>query len=246
MARFSTASNILNQVAVECGLSPETDPYSSTNDAFIQLQYLLNTAGIELVMYNEWQALIKEYNFTTDTATYPDGEYALPSDYAYMIDQTGWNRSQDVPIGGPFTAQDWAYATGRGLNGSTIYASFRVWENLLQFFPEPPQDAQDISFQYMGRNWIAVTGSTDPTKDAVTVGTDVVLFEPILIQRYLKTKFLDVKGFDTTSSQADFDQIYKILTGKDTGARIVNAGNAGRGYPYLDNYRNTPDTNFGS
>ena len=34
-------------------------------------------------------------------------------------------------------------------------------------------------------------------------------------------------------------------TGKDTGAPILNAANASRGFPYLSPYYNTGDTGFG-
>lgn len=246
MARFSTAIKIINQVAGECGLIPENDPYSSTNQAFIQLRFLLDTAGHELNVLHPWQLMVKEFNFTTSVATNPQGEYDLPDDYSYMIDQTGWNRSELLPVAGPFTAQDWAYVTGRDLVSSTIYASFRIWENKLQLFPQPPPNNQNISFQYMGRNWIADTGTVTPVREEVAQGTDVILYEPLLIQRCLKLKYLQAKGFGTATSQADYDLIFRSLTGKDTGATIVNAARSGRNFPYLDTYKNTPDTNFGT
>ncbi len=44
-----TANEILNQVAAEIGLMPVADPYGSQDEAFIQMRYLLNTAGKELI-----------------------------------------------------------------------------------------------------------------------------------------------------------------------------------------------------
>jgi len=35
-------------------------------------------------------------------------------------------------------------------------------------------------------------------------------------------------------------------TGQNMGAEVLSAGRNRRGFPYLDTYNNTPDTNFGS
>ena len=240
---FTTANNILNRVAAEIGQQPVADAYSSQDPLFIQMQYLLNTAGEELVYLYEWETLNKQATFTTQIGD--SGDYDLPDDFAYMINQTGWVRNQNVPLMGPLSPQDWQYLLGRNLVSSTIYASFRQQENLLRLFPQPPPEGLDIAYEYISKNWV-----NDPTlgpgvyTDAVTKTTDIVLYDKTLISRYLKVKILESKGFDTTKAQDDFNQIFMSLTGNDKGAPILNMGRWGA-FPYLDAYRNVPDTNYG-
>lgn len=237
----STATQILNRVAAEIGLAPVSDPYSSQDPAFIQMRYLLNVAGEELCLSYPWQVLVKSHEIITqDTDT---GDYPLPDDFLYMINQTGWERSENMPLLGPLSAQEWAYLLGRDLVTSTIYASFRIADGLFKLFPQPPTAGLNINFEYINRNWVNDVENTTTT-DNVAKGTDVPLFDRTLISRYLKVKMLEAKGFDSTAAQRDFAQTYGFLTGLDKGARVLNAG--GRvGFPYLNMWTNVPDTRYG-
>jgi len=241
---LATASEILNRVAAEVGLDPVVDPYASKDPAFVQMTYLINTAGEEIAKMYPWELLNREESITTlngDT-----GDYPLPTDFNYMINQSGWERSQQVPLFGPLSAQEWQYLLGRNLVTSTIYASFRINEGLFKLFPQPPPVGLDIHYEYISKNWVS-DGMTPPTyKDLVSVGSDVPQYDKTLIARYLKVKFLEAKGFDTTKAQDDFNQIFTFLTGLEKGAPVLRAGVYGRGFPYLDTYRNLPDTGFGS
>tara|TARA_R110000803_G_C11989465_1_gene321785 strand:+ start:7736 stop:8476 length:741 start_codon:yes stop_codon:yes gene_type:complete len=238
-----TANDILNQVAAEIGLSPQVDPYASQDDAFIQMRYLLNTAGNELIISYPWELMNREATINTTGNT--DGVFPLPDDFYYMLDQTGWERSQNVPMFGPLSPQDWQYLLGRDLVTSTIYASFRIKEGTFNVFPNdpPPQDL-DIHYEYMSKNWVSDGASVPTYKAEVTNGSDVPLYDKTLISRYLKVKMLSAKGFDTGDAKEDFAQIFGFLTGLDKGSEILNAG-SNFGFPYLNSWRNLPDSGFG-
>lgn len=243
MARLSIANDIINRVAVEVGLLKVSDPLSSVDETFIQLSELLNAAGQELVELWPWQILVKPFQVVTqDTDT---GTYDLPDDFSYMIDQTGWEHSSRVAIGGPLSAQDWTYLAGRDLISQSIYASFRLVDNKFDIYPQDPVPAGlDINFEYISRNWVQEQGTGD-RKDLVTVGSDVVMYEPILIIKFLKVKWLQTKGFDTTAAVTELENVWGSRTGKDAGASILSASNNSRGFPYLHPYYNTSDTGYG-
>ncbi len=243
MARLSTANDIINRVAVEVGLSKVSDPLSSADEAFVQLSELLNAAGQELVELHQWQALVRVFELTTKLGD--AGSYDLPDDFSYMIDQTGWDKSNRVAIGGPLSAQDWSYLAGRDLISQSIYASFRLVDNKFDIYPQDPvPDGLNIRFEYMSRNWVQEQPS-GLRKDLVTEGADIVLYEPILAIKFLKVKFLQAKGFDTTAAAQELENMFTSRTGKDTGASILSASNNSRGFPYLHPYYNTADTGYG-
>lgn len=239
---LTTANNIINRVAAELGLLPVENAYASTDPAFIQMKYLLNVAGEELLMATEWELLTKEYSFVTQQGD--SGDYPLPADFFSMINQTGWDRTENVPLMGALSPQQWQYLLGRDLVSQTIYASFRLNEGLFKLFPQPPPTGLDIHYEYVTKNW--VQDGTNPTayKDEITSGADTPLYDKTLISRYLKVKMLEAKGFDSTKAQDDFNQVFSFLTGRDKSPPTLNAGSGG-GFPYLDAYRNLPDTGYG-
>lgn len=244
VSRFITNNDIINRVAVEVGLTAVTDVFTSDDPAFIQLQYLLTASAQELLEMYPWQILTRNYQRTT--VADESGDLPLPADFAYMLDQTGWEQSQNVPLIGPLSAQEWTYLLGRDLVGSTIYASFRFDQNMLRIFPNDPMPAGlDISFEYISRNLFQEVSDPVIYSDTAETATATCLFPPNLITRLLKVKFLEAKGFDSQKALDAFNRAFEAWTGRDKGAPILNAAR-GRGFfPYLDPYRNVPYTGYG-
>lgn len=243
MARLATANDIINRVAIEIGLNKDVNPVASEDESFVRLRGLLDSAGQELVQLNDWQIMQKSFTFTT--APGDDGNYDLPTDFSHMIDQTGWDRTNNVPLGGPLSSQDWAYLAGRDLVDQSIYVSFQLSNNRLSVYPQPPPAGLNISFEYQSRNWIAEQAQTNNRHDIVQTGSDLVLYEPILIVKFLKVKMLEATGFDASAARLEFDTMYDSISGKDEGASVLNASGVTHGFPYISPYRNTGDTGFG-
>lgn len=238
-----TAAEILNRVAAEVGIAPVQAPYASQDPFFVQLQYLLNTAGEELMQAYPWELLVRTHSITTQVGD--SGEYDMPSNFGYILNQTEWDNTNNVPMGGPLSAQDWTYLKGRNLASNTLYASFRIAQGKFNVFPDAPTIARDLSFEFISTDWV-YDPSTNPVsyKKGVDQASDTPLFDKTLITRAVKVKYLEAGGFDTTKAQADYNQIFAFLTGTEKGAPILNAGRGNAGIPYLSGY-NTPDTGFG-
>ena len=241
--RYATANDVINRAAVEIGLNADVDPVSSKDEAYVQLKYLLDSAGQELVQLNNWQMMTRDFSLTTTKLD--TGSYDLPSDFSHMIDQTGWDRTNAAPVGGPLSDQDWAYLAGSDLTSQTIYVKFQLDGGKLQLYPQPPPAGLEISFKYMSRTWVAEQVNTDNRFTTVQTGSDIILYEPILIVKFLKVKMLEAKGFDASSARLEFENMLDSTTGKDVGAPILSAGRNSRNYPYITPYRNTGDTGIG-
>lgn len=242
MARYETAAQCIQQAALECGLVAGSNPYANTDAAIVQMVGLLTSSGRELVLMREWQRLIVSYTLTVvfgDT-----GFYNLPADYGRHVDQTDWNPSNRLPLGGPLTAQDYTYLLATNLASSTIYISFREKDGQFVILPQPPPVGQVITFEYNSRYWVATAGApTVLAKDAPTVPDDILLFDPIIIQKLLKLRFKEAKGFDTSAASQQFNNAIMSLGGMDKSAPVLSAARS-RGFPYIDD-RNVPETNYG-
>ena len=243
MARYLNVNDIINRATVEVGLLPSTDPVADTDDIFIQMEGLLNSAGQELCELNDWQSLVKPYEIIT--ADTDSGSYDLPDDFNYMIDQTGWDRTNRIAIGGPLSAQDWTYLAGRDLVSQTIYASFRQVDGKLDLYPQPPPNGLRLTFEYISRNWLMEQGQTAANRDTIGAGSDICILDPLLTIKFLKLKFLQAKGFDSTAAAMEFDTLLASRIGKSTGAPVLSASRGNRGFPYLTPYGNTGSTGFG-
>lgn len=242
---YVSAATLINDVAVEVGFDANPDPVGSTERQFVQLTRLLNIGIEELSEAHEWEEFTRNESFLTNAVTYPNGVYPLPIDFHYMIPQTQWDRTNDVPIAGPLSPQQWTYLKGRDLVSSTIYASFRPVNGELALFPTPPPDGIDVTFEYQSTNWVRNANDTDYTRRVEASG-DSPLLPPSLVRAFLKAKFLGAKGFQTVTAQEAVSYFLESAGAKDKGAPILNMGRGGSRFPYLNPWYNLPDTKYGS
>jgi hypothetical protein len=219
------------------------DPFASTDKSYIQMKTLLNIAGEELVQLHPWHFLQKTHSITT-VVPGDDGDYDLPTNYQRMVNQTHWESTNQRPLGGPLTPQQWQSLTNADVS-STIDVSFRLRAGGFSIFPQPPENGLQISFEYISRNW--VIDSTDGTTEIsqCVLGGDTPLFDRTLLSRMLKVKWLDAKNLDSTKAQADLNQTFALLTESDKGAPILNAAGGG-GRMRMLGYGNYPETGYGS
>lgn len=156
---FDTAANIVNDAAVEVGLGSVADPFTSQDANFVQLCRLLKSCGRELVQARNWTYLRKEHTFTT-VVNKPI--YALPADFLRMYDQTGWNRTNRLPLGGPLSPQEWQYLKAR-LVGVVFTVLFRPMNRTINLYPDNPTPAgYVIAFEYGSAYWVQSPTGVNP------------------------------------------------------------------------------------
>lgn len=216
---YWTAIQVLNQVAGELGLPQVATITGLTDVQSVQLLSLLNSAGNELLMYYPWEQLTEEYTFNTVDG---QADYDLPTDYKYFTDQTQWDRTNHWPLLGPKSPQEWAWLKG-SLVASLPRMRFRVQDNKFKLFPTPGSSSFEMAMEYVRCNWIvsAIPAPDTPTA-MIAADADVLQYDPWLLIKFVKFKFYELKGFNTTGVNADFMRVFNSLTGKDTGAKILS------------------------
>ena len=245
MAKYDTAVACINGAAVECGLTAVTDPYSSVDPAFVQLCQLLSSGGKELVGAFQWSHLINTYNLTTVLGD--SGNYPLPPDFLEMIDQSGWSSTYRTPLGGPFDSQDWQMVTNNNTLAS-IYLSFRLFKEQISVWPQPPLGGINVNFEYKSRWWVGLYNSGSipaivPQKDSPMAASDIILFDHLMILKFLKVRFKDARGLDSTAAAEEFTTAFNMVTGQNIGAAVLSLTRKTL-FPYLGD-RNVPTTRYG-
>lgn len=222
MARFDTAVDILNDVAVEVGLASVSDPFASQNALWVQLVRLLKTAGRDLVSAREggWQHLVREATITTQVGD--TGVYAVPSDYVSLTDQTARETTNQRLLSGPRSAQEWQYLKASG--AVSVYPQFRIAQSQVWLWPQPPQAGLVVRFEYRSRNWVQSSGATAPDRDAPTASSDTLLFDPHLLSRALILRWKEAKGLDTSAALADYQRALDSVIGQEPGKVLPVGG----------------------
>jgi len=237
---FDTATNVINDVALEVGLGKQTaDPSTSADPNIGRLWGILKNCGQELLGMHDWQDKQVVYNLTTamgDTGVYP-----LPADFDSMVDQTGWQKSYFWPLRGPYSAQMWQRIVNYPTTG--IYVAFRIQNGQFWIWPQPPPIGIGITYVYKTRGWVKLSAG-GALADAPTVGADVINFDRLLIMKFLKLRFLEAIGRDTSAAQKQFDAVFDQKTSASDGAAAELELAKDSRFPFITGF-NSPDTGFG-
>jgi len=216
------ALQLINQVAGEVGLPKVVtlvDPESNEAVQINQLLAAVNSAGNELNMYYPWEQFHKEFKITLVAG---EDKYPLPPDWAYFIDQTQWDTTNHWPLLGPKSAAEWAWLKG-GLLASFPRMRYRVMDNKFNIFPTPTGDSLwELSMEYVSDRWVIGAGTPDANATMVVADGDVILYNPWLMVKYTKLKWMQLKGFDSSAAAGDFQRMYEALKGKDVGAPVLS------------------------
>lgn len=235
----ATASEIINAAANELGL-PTVSLTTSTGDTLAQQSLaLLNALGDELIRVHDWQFLENTMEFTGDGIT---DVFPLPNDFRRQINQTQWDKGNRRPMYGPDSPQMWSWSQ-YGIVSVGIFFRYRILDNQYTLFPVPGPGTS-FALYYISKNWVIDGANPGVTKDKVTAGTDVPLFDRRLMITGLKVKLWAAKGFATKALQDEFDFVLAAEKGQNQGAREITLS-GGDQHLYL-NYLNIPETGYGA
>ena len=214
---YWTAQDVLKQVAGELGLPRPTTITGIEDVQSVQLLSLLNSGGNELLLYYPWEQFVTEWLINV-----ADGinDRPVPDDLSYFTNQTQWDRTNHWPLLGPKSPQEWAWLKG-ALVAPLPRLRFRIQRNLFTLYPTPSPSGTPhmLAMEYISKNW--VESSAGPAS-MIVADSDVLLYDPWLLIKFVKFKFYELKGFPTAGVNGDFMRVFNSLTGKDTGAEILS------------------------
>jgi hypothetical protein len=99
-----------------------------------------------------------------------------------------------------------------------------------------------LSFEYISENW--ADSSAGVGQPQFLADTDTCIFPTRLIVLALKKKYFEVKGFDTSAFQRDYDMQLNIAKANDAGSATLSL--APRVANVLIGWENIPDANYGA
>lgn len=214
---MATLLELVQDATGELALDQPGLVYSSTSTNVRQFLALANAAGNELVKAYEWRILLTDYTFVTTT----DTEYALPSGFDRLVNDTQWDLTSRWPGIGPASSQQWAWLNGQSIASVPRYR-FRLQGNNFQVFPAPSA-GNSYSYEYVSKNWILASDGVT-YKYRFTADDDTHLYDDRLMVLSLKAKILAAKGLDSTIAQQEFIERLEYCQGHDKGAPTLSLG----------------------
>jgi len=213
-----------------------TTQYSITGTAVNQDTYVS-------VVNSSTQVTMSQMASTTTTGgtiNFSQTIYDLPADFETITDRTQWDKTKHWEMLGPEDAQQWQWlksgyiSTGPRVRWRILGGQFQIW---------PPMTTSEyLGFEYRSKGW--AESSTGTVKNSFTADSDTTFFDDRIMVLYTKLKYFQVKSFDTTALQQDYQRYLSIVKANDKGSATLSFA------PYpskvLIGYANIPDSGYGS
>jgi hypothetical protein len=167
-------------------------------------------------------------------------KYPLPAGYDRITDRTQYDKSKRWEMLGPETPQQWQW-----LKSSYISTGPRIrWRIMGQTFQIWPLTSTNeyLGFEYISVNWALSSSGAGQTQ--FLADTDTCIYPDRLMVLALKKKYFEVKGFDTSAFQRDYDMQLNIAKANDQGSPTLSL--APRTANVLIGWENIPDSNYGA
>ena len=167
-------------------------------------------------------------------------QYDLPSGFDRITDRTQYDKSKRWEMLGPETPQQWQWlkssyiSTGPRIRWRIMGSEFQIW---------PLTSTNEyLGFEYITTNWAFNSSGTQIPQFASD--SDTCCFPDRLMILGLKKKYFEIKGFDTSAFQRDYDMQLNIAKANDQGSPTLSL--APRTANVLIGWENIPDANYGA
>jgi len=167
---------------------------SSSDQQARQLLRLANDEGRSLAKRFGWSALTNEQTFTATATSVQVTASAIPTDFAWMVPDTFWNRTSRRQIFGPIDNTEWQQIQGSLV--SSINPAFRIRGGTIHMTPTPTT-GDTCAYEYISTKWCQSSGGTAQTAwaaDSDTGKLDESLMTLGIVWRFLQAKGLDYQG----------------------------------------------------
>lgn len=206
------------------GLSSPTAVVSSADQRVLELLVMANVSGEDLSTRYDWQELTRTASWSS-TGTIAQGTITsatIASDFGRFVDDTFWDRSTRIPIGGPATSQEWQSDLSSAIVSPPY--KFIVQNNVLYVGPTPIAAGNTLVFNYITKNWCASSAGT--AQSAFAADDDVTLIPEKLFKLDLIWRWKSSKGLAYAEDLENAERQIDKYIGQNGGRRVLFIGGA--------------------
>jgi hypothetical protein len=182
-----TLLTICQNAADDIGFPRPSTVIGNTDQNAQQLLRLANKEGKALS-----KALKREAVITLATA---DQDYALPSDFGWIIPTTAWNRDTNRRVLIPLTSSEWQLSKGHESTwGLNLRARIIVNQVVFDQPITAAENGQGVYYEYISSNWCQSADDPPVTQSAWADDTDTARLDEELITLGVIWRFKKAKG----------------------------------------------------
>jgi len=213
---MSTLLSIVQRFCKRSGVPSPATVTGSSDKQILQIMSLLEEEGEDLSSRHDWQSLtIEETHTTTAAEDQGDIDDIAPFGFRYIRNNTIWDRTDQLPVIGPMSGQEWQALKAVAVSGPRF--QFRFRGNHLLVNPVPTA-GHTWAFEYQSKNWILDTNGTT-TKSEFSADTDTLLLPDSLVMMGLRWRWLREKGLSYAELFNTYEVQVKDAMGRDGGKR---------------------------
>lgn len=228
----TAGSNTISNLSSVVGLSTD---FMASGTGIQQDSFLTSVGANSAVM-----SIPSTQTATGITITFGQAKYAMPSDFARIVDKTQYNKSNRWSVIGPKDAQEWQW-----LKASYVVTGprmrFRIMGDKFTLWPMPASQLV-MGWEYVSKNWAQSSGGAGKSK--FTADDDTCIFPDQIMILGTKLKYFEIKGFDTTILNADYRRELSKWKSVEAGADTLSL--APKYANFLLTQSNLPDTGYGN
>lgn len=198
-----TALTLIKSHCGRVGLPRPGSVIGSSDASVVQMLELLNDTISIIVDFRSFQAIRRETAFTFIVGADQGLLTTLTSDEGFLgiVAGTFWDRTNDVPIGGPLTPQMWQERQANDITGP--YTDFYIRERKLFLSPAPTASTlYSAAFEYLSSS--LVLSSSSVAKNSVTADDDTFAIPENIVSIGLSARWKREKGLPYEVDEDDF------------------------------------------
>lgn len=223
---MATLLSLVQDACAEIGaIASPSAVVSNSDETVSRMLALIKREGEDLVK-TDWTILQRLHTFTTVDAT---AEYSLPADFARLIINTHWDRSNYEPIYGSLSPAQWQEIKSGLLGSGIVGRRFRIARSqvsgnsrkfILDPTPTTADDNETLAFEYISSYYCASSGGT--AQATWTADTDVPICDEELFRKGLVVRFKRSTGLDYASDAAEYAEMLAYKKSVDRPAPVLS------------------------
>lgn len=213
-------TTLVRDLCDELGLPRTSAVVASTDPQVRQILALANGEGRALASRYPWAALTHEATFTTLAAELQGTLASMTSGqaFAYIVNDTIWNRTQQRAVVGPKAPRDWQALKAASVTGP--WNEYRIRNGALYFIPAPAA-GETCAFEYQSASWCTDAGGAT-YYDRFNSDTDLILLPAECFYAGLKWRWLQRKGLEYGEAFADYERLVADAMARDGTKPVLN------------------------
>ena len=205
---------VVQNAMTVAGLPTPSSVFSNTNNTVEQFVRFLYIEGRDLLKRHDWNLLLTTQTLTCGASNAQTG-YPVAAFERMAKGTDVWNTTNDWPITGPLTSEEWADVTVRTV--VSLPQNWRLIGGVLNIYP--PKSGDGIQYEYVSNKWIYQAGTTLAT--TLIGDTDTFVFPEQLMEMGLVWRFKQAKQLDYAEDLKTYERYFLDAVASDRGGRRI-------------------------